>query len=65
MGQATRIAGGTADVERFVKSACARLNAPLETEKTTAFRLLPQHLPQSLQERLAQENIEKTPDNRL
>jgi superfamily II DNA or RNA helicase len=51
--------GGAADVERFVKNACARLNAPLETGKTTAFRLLPQHLPQSLQERLAQENIEK------
>ncbi len=53
------VLGGAADVERFVKNACARLNAPLEPDKRNAFRLLPLNLPQSLQERLAQEHIEK------
>jgi hypothetical protein len=51
--------GGTADTERFVRNACARLNAPLEIHRKVAWRLLPQHLPQTLRERLELENIAK------
>jgi hypothetical protein len=53
------ILGSATDVARFVKNACSRLNAPLEPDKTGAFRLLPGYLPQMLRERLAQAHIEK------
>jgi hypothetical protein len=42
-----------------VRNACARLNAPLEVHRKVAWRLLPQHLPQTLRERLELENIAK------
>lgn len=52
--------GTQADVQRFVQSACARLNAPLEpTHKPHHQRLLPQHLPDALRMRLADEGIGK------
>lgn len=53
------ILGSEDDVLRFVKNACARLNSPLELMKNGAYRLLPQHLPQTLRERLAREDIKK------
>ncbi len=53
--------GTQADVQRFVQSACARLNAPLEpTRKPHLQRLLPQHLPETLKLRLADEGIDKS-----
>ena len=52
--------GSAEDVERFVKSACVRLNAPLEPARRQQFRLLPQHLPEALRQRLADEGIEKS-----
>ncbi len=52
--------GGVEDTQRFVTHACARLNAALEPHKKVAFRLLPQHLPQALRERLALEGIQNT-----
>ena len=51
--------GGSEEILRFVRSTCARLNSPLEPYKKVAWKLLPQHLPQSLQERLALEEITK------
>lgn len=51
--------GSQADVQRFVHSACARLNAPLENARKGHYRLLPQHLPEALRMRLADEGIEK------
>lgn len=51
--------GTQADVERFVRSACMRLNAPLEPTKKQHFRFLPQHLPEALRQRLADEGIDK------
>jgi len=51
--------GTQADVQRFVQSACARLNAPLEPTRTQHFRFLPQHLPEALRQRLADEGIAK------
>ena len=53
------VLGGEDDVERFVRNACSRLNSPLETYRRKAFRLLPQHLPMALRERLEHENISK------
>jgi superfamily II DNA or RNA helicase len=53
------VLGGEEDVARFVQGATRRLNAPLETYKRTAFRLLPQHLPQIVRERLAEEGFSK------
>lgn len=47
------------DVQRFVQSACARLNAPLEPTRKQHFRFLPQHLPEALRQRLADEGIAK------
>lgn len=47
------------DVQRFVKSACARLNAPLEAARKQCFRLLPQHMPEPLKLRLSDEGITK------
>jgi len=51
--------GSAKDVRRFVESACARLNAPLEASRKKHFRFLPQHLPESLRLRLADENLDK------
>lgn len=51
--------GSDADVKRFVHSACARLNAPLEPARKNHFRFLPQHLPEALRLRLADEGINK------
>lgn len=51
--------GTQADVQRFVQSACVRLNAPLEPVRPQQFRLLPQHLPEALRQRLADEGISK------
>ncbi|MGB4343590.1 MAG: helicase-related protein [Moraxellaceae bacterium] len=51
--------GTQADVLRFVQSACARLNAPLEKARNNHFRFLPQHLPEALRLRLADEGIVK------
>lgn len=51
--------GTSDDIERFVRNASARLNSPLEAWKRIAFRLLPQHLPQTLRERLALEGVTK------
>ena len=53
------VLGGEQDVERFVRNACSRLNSPLESYKRKAFRLLPQHLPVALRERLTHESIDK------
>lgn len=51
--------GKQEDVQRFVHSACARLNAPLEPLRKQQFRLSPQHLPEALRMRLADEGIDK------
>jgi superfamily II DNA or RNA helicase len=51
--------GGSEDILRFVQNTCSRLNSALEPHRKTAFRLLPQHLPQTLRERLALEDIVK------
>lgn len=51
--------GSDADVKRFVQSACARLNAPLEPTRNNHFRFLPQHLPEALRLRLSDEGIDK------
>lgn len=49
--------GTEADVQRFVHSACARLGAPLEHARGGQYRLLPQHLPEALRQRLSDEGI--------
>lgn len=49
--------GTQTDVQRFVQSACTRLNAPLEPVRKQQFRFLPQHLPEALKLRLADEGI--------
>ncbi len=54
--------GSVDDVRRFVHSACARLNAPLESARNHHFRFLPQHLPQALRLRLDDEGIDKPLD---
>jgi superfamily II DNA or RNA helicase len=51
------VLGDADDVQRFVAGACARLNAPLEPRARHGWRLLPQHLPQIVRERLADEGI--------
>jgi superfamily II DNA or RNA helicase len=51
--------GGAEEIHRFVRNTCARLNSPLEPYRKVAWKLLPQHLPQALQERLALEGITK------
>jgi hypothetical protein len=53
------VIGGAEDVQRFVRNTCARLNAPLEVYRKTGWRLLPQHLPEALRERLTLEGIAK------
>ena len=54
--------GSSADVQRFVQSACARLNAPLEPTRRQQYRLPTQHLPEALRQRLADEGL--VPDSR-
>ena len=56
------VLGSNDDVARFVANACARFNAPLEKfpGSASARRLLPQHLPPVIRERLAQELIEQS-----
>ena len=50
--------GTQADVQRFLQSACVRLGAPLEsTRRPRQMRLLPQHLPEALRLRLADEGL--------
>ena len=50
--------GTQADVQRFLQSACVRLGAPLEgTRRPHQMRLLPQHLPEALRLRLADEGL--------
>ena len=49
--------GTQADLQRFVQSACTRLNAPLEPIRKQQYRFLPQHLPEALRQRLADEGI--------
>jgi superfamily II DNA or RNA helicase len=49
--------GSSADVHRFVQSACARLNAPLEPARRQQFRLPTQHLPEALRQRLVDEGL--------
>lgn len=51
--------GTQADVQRFVLSACIRLNAPLEAASKGQYRFLPQHLPEALRQRLSDEGIGK------
>jgi hypothetical protein len=51
--------GSTADTERFTRNACARLNSPLEPFRKVAWKFLPQHLPQTVRERLAEEGAAK------
>ncbi|MFC4621759.1 helicase-related protein [Comamonas nitrativorans] len=50
--------GTQADVQRFLQSACVRLGTPLEgTRRPHQMRLLPQHLPEALRLRLADEGL--------
>ena len=51
--------GSESDVQRFVQSACARLNAPLEPSRRNTFRLLTQNLPTALGLRFADEGMAK------
>ncbi len=48
--------GSGDDVQRFMLSACARLNAPLERHREQ-HRLHTQHLPEALRQRLADESL--------
>lgn len=51
--------GGSSHVLRFVQNTCARLNSPLESYRKNGWKLLPQHLPQNLRDRLASEGLVK------
>lgn len=51
--------GTQADVQRFLQSACMRLGSPLEIGRKQTARFLPQHLPEALCQRLADEGIGK------
>lgn len=49
--------GSSADVARFLHSACRRLGSPLDkTRHENQFRLSPQHFPPALRQRLDEEN---------
>lgn len=50
--------GTQTDVQRFLQSACVRLGSPLEMSRKQA-RFLPQHLPEALRQRLADEGINR------
>ena len=52
--------GSHEDLIRFLNSACARLNAPLEKTLDGHFKLLSQHLPETLRIRFLDEGIVKT-----
>ncbi len=49
--------GDQADVHRFLRSACARLNSPLEPLRKDHVRFLPQHFPEPLRLRLEDEGL--------
>lgn len=51
--------GTQADVQRFLQSACVRLGSPLEIGRKQTARFLPQHLPEALRQRLADDGIDK------
>ena len=51
--------GSARDVQRFVESACARLNSPLEPARGQQYRFLPQHLPEALRHRLTDEGLNR------
>lgn len=51
--------GTQADVQRFLQSACVRLGSPLEIGRKQTARFLPQHFPEALRQRLADEGIDK------
>ncbi len=51
--------GSEADAARFLTSACARLNAPLESLRAQKMKFLPQHLPEALRLRLADEGLDQ------
>ncbi|ALD91665.1 Superfamily II DNA/RNA helicase, SNF2 family [Cupriavidus gilardii CR3] len=51
--------GTQADVSCFLQSACVRLGSPLEIDRKQTARFLPQHLPEALRQRLADEGIDK------
>ncbi len=53
------VLGGEADVERFVSRAASQLGAPLQPVKQH-FKLLTEHLPGTVQERLAAEGLAGT-----
>lgn len=53
------VLGGEADVQRFVSRAAAQLGAPLQPVKQH-FKLLTEHLPTAVQERLAAEGLTGT-----
>ena len=53
------VLGGEADVERFVSRAATQLGAPLQPVKEH-FKLLTEHLPGTVQERLAAEGLSGT-----
>jgi superfamily II DNA or RNA helicase len=53
------VLGGDAEVERFVSRAAAQLGAPLQPVKQH-FKLLTEHLPPSVRERLAAEGLTNT-----
>ncbi|GMV58072.1 MAG: hypothetical protein AMXMBFR72_11840 [Betaproteobacteria bacterium] len=50
------VLGTEDDVERFVRDACARLGAPLESWRDV-YRFVPAHLPAALKERLAADGL--------
>ena len=51
--------GAQADVKRFLQSACVRLGSPLDnTRHATQVRFTPQHLPEALRLRLADEGLD-------
>ncbi|HMN92730.1 MAG TPA: helicase-related protein [Hydrogenophaga sp.] len=53
------VLGGEADVERFVSRAASQLGAPLQPVKQH-FKMLTEHLPGTVQERLAAEGLSGT-----
>lgn len=51
--------GAQADVQRFLQSACVRLGSPLDsTRRANQVRFNPQHLPEALRLRLADEGLD-------
>lgn len=57
--KSSAVLGGEADVERFVSRATSQLGAPLQPVKQH-FKLLTEHLPPAVQERLAAEGLSGT-----